>query len=71
MIYRENRDKFEVEAIPIPVHNDDAPEAERFLIKVVRVFRNDPCHGIQYKAGDEFEVMRSPLWNPDWSLRNE
>ncbi len=50
-IYQEHRDCFVVEA------TDRSNETEeRFGIAVLHVIQNDPHHGIQYVAGDEFTV---------------
>lgn len=71
MIFRENRDKFLVEVSSLPLTGDEAEGAERFHLIVLHVYRNDPTHGIQYKEGDEFDVLRTKAWPPGWSLSHE
>lgn len=69
-VYRENQDHFIVEAEERHTH-----EWEGYHLKVIEVRRNDPDHGMQYKAGDELDVGRSKnlpgasaAYGPHWSL---
>lgn len=66
-LYRENRDLFIVNA------TEDAtdPRYKKFNLKIIKVLRNDPLHGCQYKDGDEFscgyntEIAYPRAWELD------
>lgn len=71
MISEEDNDCFQVSVEPLALTGDEAEDAERFRLTVLRVYRNDPQHAVQYKVGDVFEVLRTAVWSGDWTLSEE
>lgn len=53
-IYSEKRDLFVVSAEDIQDPRDT--DMARWRLKVLRVLRNEPTHGVQYNDGDTFDV---------------
>ncbi len=52
-IFREARDLFVVLA-----HDKSDAEMLQYDINVLYVVRNDPLHGVQYRKGDTFTIMK-------------